>query len=100
MKISYHFISNNEMHKKLVKFNKNNNLSMSKTLTLIINNLIPIIDIYTYFANESNEFNYKIIDANIDIRFKIEKKLYRKLKNVHGVMQSYSIVPIISGSEK
>jgi len=56
---------------------------------------MPFLDYYTIFEQESSEFGYNQFNAEVDIRFYIDPNVYRKLKNTHGTMHTFSIAVLI-----
>jgi len=91
----YHFVAKQEMFNKLNKFSNQINHNFSKVIRLIINTMMPLLDYYTIFEQESGDFGYNNFDAEVDIRFYIDLNTYRKLKNTHGVMQTFSIAVLV-----
>jgi hypothetical protein len=91
----YHFVAKEEMKNKIMNFSNEMNLDRSKSIRLIIDTMLPLLDYYTVFEEESGEFGYNEIDAEVDIRFYINPNIYRKLKNAHGVMHTFSIAVLV-----
>jgi len=91
----YHFVSKEEMLNKINEFSINLNLDRSKSIRLIIDTMMPLVDNYIIFEQESGEFGYNEFGAEVDIRFYIDPNIYRKLRNVHGTMHSFSIAVLI-----
>lgn len=91
----YHFVAKQEMLNRLNDFSTQINLNFSKTMRLIMNTMMPLLDYYTIFEQESGVFGYNNIDAEVDIRFYIDLGIYRKFKNTHGVMQTFSIAVLL-----
>ena len=91
----YHFVAKNEMKKKVQDYSKQLKLSFSKTMRLIIDTMLPLVDNYMIFEVESSDFGYDEFGAEVDIKFSIDPNVYRKLKNTHGVMHTFSIAVMI-----
>jgi len=92
---TYHFLAKEEMYNKITKYSNQIKLNFSKTIRLIINTMMPFLDYFIIFEQESGEFGYNQFNAEIDIRFYIDPNIYRKLKNTHGVMQTFSVAVLI-----
>ena len=95
LKKLYHFVATEDMLENINKFSSNMNLDRSKTIRLIIDTMMPLLDNYIFFGEESGDLGYNEISAEIDIRFYIDPNVYRKLKNVHGVMHSFSVAVLV-----
>jgi len=95
LKKLYHFVTTQEMLENINKFSDNIKLDRSKTIRLIIDTIIPLSDNYIIFGEESDELGYQEIGADAHIKFCLDPNIYRKLKNVHGVMHSFSIAVIV-----
>jgi len=92
---SYHFLAKNKMYSRISEFSLQIKLNFSKTMRLIIDTMIPLLDYYSIFEQESGEFGYNQFNAEVDIRFYIDPNVYRKLKNTHGTMHTFSIAVLI-----
>ena len=64
----YHFVTKEESHNKISKFSS---------------------------QQESCEFGYNEFGAEVDIRFYIDPNIYRKLKNAHGIMHTFSVATLV-----
>ena len=95
LKKLYHFVAKEEMKKNVLKFSKEIKLNFSKTMRLIIDIMLPLVDNYTIYEEESGEFGYNEFGSEVDIRFYIDPNVYRKLKNAHGVMQTFSVAVMV-----
>ena len=95
LKKLYHFVATEDMLDNINKFSSNINLDRSKTIRLIIDSMMPLLDNYIFFGEESGDLGYNEFNADIDIRFYIDPNVYRKLKNVHGVMHSFSVAVLV-----
>jgi len=91
----YHFVSKREMYDKIEKISNHLKLNFSKTMGLIIEAMVPLLDYYIIFEQESDEFGYREFGAEVDVRFYINPNVYRKLKNAHGVMHTFSIASLL-----
>jgi len=91
----YHFVAREEMYNNICNFSVDVKLNFSKTMRLIINTMTPLLDYYLFFENESGDFGYNNIEAEVDIRFYIDPKVYRKLRNTHGVMHTFSVAVLV-----
>jgi len=91
----YHFVTKEESHNKISEFSSQVQLNFSKTMRLIIDTMMPLLDYYTIFEQESCEFGYNEFGAEVDIRFYIDPNIYRKLKNAHGIMHAFSVATLV-----
>jgi|GEM_PF-581988 len=91
----YHFVAKEEMYHKINKFSSQIKLNLSKTMRLIIDTMMPLLDYYTLYEPESEEFDYNEFGAEVDIRFYIDPNIYRKLKNTHGAMHTFSVAALV-----
>jgi len=91
----YHFVANEKMFNRITEFSTQVNLNFSKTMRLIIDTMMPLLDYYIIFESESSEFCYNKFGAEVDIRFYINPNVYRKLKNTHGSMHSFSVATLV-----
>ena len=91
----YHLVAKKEMKNKIIYFSNLEKLDFSKTMKLIIDTMMPLVDNYMIFEEESGEFGYLEFGAEVDIRFYINPNVYRKLKNVHGTMHTFSVAVLI-----
>ena len=95
LKKLYHFVAKESMKDRIEKFSKYMKLDFSKTMRLIVDTMMPFLDNYVFFEEESSDFGYIEFGAEVDIRFYIDPNVYRKLKNAHGVMHSFSIAVMV-----
>jgi len=91
----YHFVAKEEMFNRISELSNQQELNFSKTMRLIVNTMMPLLDYYVIFENESTEFGYNKFGAEVDVRFYIEPDIYRKLKNAHGAMHTFSVSVLI-----
>jgi len=91
----YHFLTTEKMFNKINEFSGQMNLNFSKTMRFIIGVMIPLLDYYAIFEQESSEFGYNKFGSEVDVKFYIDPNIYRKLKNTHGVMQTFSIATLV-----
>jgi len=91
----YHFVAKKEMYNRISEFSIQKKMNFSKTMRLIIESMIPLLDYFIIFENESSEFHYNEFGAEVDIRFYINPNVFRKLKNAHGSMHTFSIATLI-----
>jgi len=92
---TYHFVAKQKMFNKIVNFSIKQQLNISKTMKLIIDTMLPLLDYYIIFENESSEFCYNKFGAEVDMKFYIDTNIYRKLKNMHGVMHTFSVAVLV-----
>ena len=91
----YHFVAKEEMKNKIIKFSDTIKMNMSKTVRFITETMMPLVDNYTIFEEESSHFGYSEFGSEVDIKFGINPNVYRKLRNVHGAMHSFSIAVLV-----
>jgi len=72
----YHFVTKEEMFKKISDFTIQQRLNFSKSMRLIIETMMPLLDYYIIFEQESSEFSYNEFGAEVDIRFYIDPIVY------------------------
>jgi len=99
MKISlskvYHFLAKEKMFNKINNFSSKMKFNRSKTIRLIIETMMPLLDYYIIFEQESGEFGYNEFGAEVDVKFYIDSNIYRKLRNAHGTMHTFSIAALV-----
>jgi len=91
----YHFVAKEKMYNRIHNFSLKLKQNFSKTMRLIIDTMMPILDYYIIFEHESSEFAYNQFQAEVNISFYIDPNVYRKLKNTHGTMHTYSIAVLL-----
>jgi len=91
----YHFVTKEDILNKIENFSNQIALNFSKTMRLIISTTMPLLDYYTIFEQESSEFGYNKFGAEVDVRFYLDPNVYRKLKNTHGVMHTFSVAVLV-----
>ena len=72
LKKLYHFVATEDMLENITKFSSNMNLDRSKTIRLILDTMMPLLDNYIFFGEESSDLGYNEINADVDIRFYID----------------------------
>jgi len=95
LKKLYHFVCTESMMNKIIYFSKYMKLDKSKALRLIIDTMMPLLDNYLVFEQESQDFGYNEFGSEVDIRFYIDPNVYRKIKNAHGVMHTFSVAVLV-----
>jgi len=91
----YHFVTKIEMRDKICEFANHMRIDFSKSMRLIIDTMMPFLDNYILFEEESGDFGYSEFGAETDVRFYIDPNIYRKLKNTHGAMHTFSVAVIV-----
>ena len=64
------------MKNKISGFAEYMKLDFSKTMRLIIETMMPMLDNFKIFKEESGDFDYMEIKAEVDIRFYIDPNVY------------------------
>ena len=72
LKKLYHFVAKEKMKKKIFDYLKILKLNFSKTMRLIIDTMIPLLDNYFIFEEDSSDFGYNEFGSEVDIKFSID----------------------------
>lgn len=95
MRKKYHLIINKEMKEKIYNFAIDNEMTLSGSVEFIFNKMEPVLDSYVYFEENNGDFGYEEVNGEIDFKFTMDKTFYNKLKNIHGIMFTFSIAVLV-----
>ena len=73
---TYHFVAKEQMKKKVYDYSKKMKLNFSKTMQMIIDTMLPLLDNYMVFEEESSDFGYIEFGSEVDIKFSIDPNVY------------------------
>jgi hypothetical protein len=92
-KNEFHFVCNNSLKIKILKIGKLLNLSLSKTIIYIAENMnILSTKLHFFYSDENNQVENVNWDKHIHVYFKNDTKyIYNKLKSIHKDNNTYSI---------
>jgi len=91
----FHMVLNIEMKNIIIDFADLLNKNVSEVIILIIDTMEPLLKKHYYTDIECMIGNYKKIEADVDIKIKMDINKYKFIKQVHNNMHTFSMALII-----